>query len=365
MLSRERGNTILSRIRKWYPDEDTYQTEITEVPEDWFTLRKVVEEDADFPGRIEVLEIIDNPDLTPEQKEYRLRSLKHSFRYLINNYVDEMRTASATVVLVYEFVPVAPLAPVRSLAEAPAIYPSFARKAEPETPVAVPADTAAERPKLTFAALKTNMLYDAVTAVNFAVEFAINENFSFQYEHVCPWWLSKDNRRCLQILSFGGEFRWWFAPRPQSVTEKLLRRDALQGHFLGVYGFGGKTDIQWDRKIGNYQAEFFSAGLTYGYSMPIARWLNLEFSISAGYARIPYRHYIPTDDWQILVRDLQKVGVLHWFGPTKAQITLSIPLQAKYNPARPCAQRRDLRIDGKEKAWKEAEAARKERRTGK
>ena len=60
--------------------------------------------------------------------------------------------------------------------------------------------------------------------------------------------------------------------------------------------------------------------------VPIAKRLNLEFSISAGYARIPYRHYNPTDDWEILIRDHNKTGVWHYFGPTKIEVALSVPL---------------------------------------
>lgn len=189
-----------------------------------------------------------------------------------------------------------------------------------ETPPQLPS-------KRTILGLKTNLLYDAVTALNFAVEVPINEHFSFQYEHHCPWWLSKNNRYCLEFLSFGGEFRWWFKPKTYPETEEQKQRDALSGHFIGLHGWGGKSDIQAGRNFGCYQFEFLSAGLTYGYAMPISRYLNLEFSISAGYARIPYRHYIPSPDWEILIRDKNNAGTLHYFGPTKAEISLVIPIR--------------------------------------
>lgn len=166
------------------------------------------------------------------------------------------------------------------------------------------------------------------------MEIPFNEKFSILYEHHCPWWLSKSNKYCLQFLSFGGEFRWWFAPRTQTETAKRKQRDALVGHFLGVYGWTGKSDIQIDNRLGCYQFEFCSAGLTYGYSMPISKYLNMEFSISAGYAQIPYQHYIPTEDWSILIRDDNKAGTLHYFGPTKAEISLVIPIRTKFKGGR-------------------------------
>ena len=100
------------------------------------------------------------------------------------------------------------------------------------------------------------------------------------------------------------------------------------GHFLGLNAWGGKADIQANRNFGCYQFDFMSAGLTYGYAMPVGKYLNMEFSLSIGYARIPYQHYIPTEDWQILIRDKNEAGTLHYLGPTKAEISLVIPIRA-------------------------------------
>ena len=87
---------------------------------------------------------------------------------------------------------------------------------------------------------------------------------------------------------------------------------------------GGRWDFQWKRSI-CHQGEFWSAGLSVGYAMPICRWANMEFSLSAGYASIPYRGYRPTDDYSLLVRDPDKQGTWHYIGPTKAEISLVIP----------------------------------------
>ena len=73
-----------------------------------------------------------------------------------------------------------------------------------------------------------------------------------------------------------------------------------------------------------------SAGLTYGYSFPLTRHWNMELSVSAGYARIPYQHYIPSEDWQILWRDRDRQGILHYFGPTQLKVSLVRPLQIRY-----------------------------------
>ena len=80
-----------------------------------------------------------------------------------------------------------------------------------------------------------------------------------------------------------------------------------------------------------FRSEFMSLGVTYGYAFPIGKWMNLELSVTAGYASIPYRHYIPTPDWSILVRDPSDLGTLHYFGPTKAEVSLVIPIRAVFN----------------------------------
>ena len=69
--------------------------------------------------------------------------------------------------------------------------------------------------------------------------------------------------------------------------------------------------------------------MSYGYSMPIGRYLNLEFSISAGYASIAHRGYTPSSDYNILWRDYEKIGRWHYLGITKAQVSLVIPITIK------------------------------------
>ena len=189
-----------------------------------------------------------------------------------------------------------------------------------------------EREDLTFEEMSeavSILLLDAVSALNYAIEVPINEHVSLQYFQTTPWWNNKKNNFCLQALTFGGEARWWFLPRTFGATENRKQRDALVGHFLGAYGWGGILDIQAGRDFGCYQADFTSFGLSYGYSMPIGKHLNMEFSLSAGYARIPYQHYVPTDDWQTLIKDKSDVGTLHYIGPTKAEVSLVIPIRVK------------------------------------
>ena len=63
--------------------------------------------------------------------------------------------------------------------------------------------------------------------------------------------------------------------------------------------------------------------------MPLGRkkWGNLEFSLGLGYLRSEYRHYQPMESYSNLIRDPFDVGTVHYFGPTKAKISLVIPIK--------------------------------------
>lgn len=298
------------------------------VPEYWDGLRESVEEDYDGPDRQAALEIIDS-DLPDDRKEAKLKRLSSgkTWRLFVEKYMPRLRRAEWKCVWVEEKHPDFQKIPDIGTTPSDTLLQPFV-PLEPEIVMH------RRQQWRTAVALKTNMLSDAVTALNFSVEVPVNKHFSVLYQQYCPWW-NIGNRYALQILSFGGEARWWFLPRPKEWYHpdvrcgKYRQRDALTGHFLGLYGMGGKFDIQAGRNVGCYQNYFWSAGLTYGYSMPVSRSLNIEFSLSAGYACIDYTHYVPADDWSVLYRDDSKIGRLHYFGPTKAEISLVIPIRAK------------------------------------
>ena len=185
-------------------------------------------------------------------------------------------------------------------------------------------------------AAKTNILYDAATALNFGVELPLGNRFSLQYEQIFPWWNAgpHGNKYSMQALSFGGEARRWFAQRRQCAGNEELSGDQRQcpkllGHYLGLYAHTGKFDIQAGRKFGCYQNHFKGIGLSYGYSLPLGRRANMEFALSLGYMEIDYQHYIPSSDWSVLLKDNGKAGTKHYFGPTKAKISVVFPIVFK------------------------------------
>lgn len=163
-------------------------------------------------------------------------------------------------------------------------------------------------------ALKTNLLFDAALMPTVELEVPIGKYWSVNGEYMFPWWLTGNNKYCLEIISGGLEGRYWLGSRRQREKE-----DVLTGHFLGLYAGGGKYDLQW--RENGYQGEFFiAAGVSYGYARKINHHLRLEFNIGIGILRTDYRHYQARDNYQTLL--WQKNGRYTWMGPTKLKVSL-------------------------------------------
>mgnify|MGYP003307884541 FL=1 len=106
------------------------------------------------------------------------------------------------------------------------------------------------------------------------------------------------------------ELRKWFGQK--------AKQKPLQGHHIGVYA----QMLTYDFELGNrgYLGDdwHYGGGISYGYSLPIARRLNIDFSIALGYLYGTYREYLPEDNCYVW----QSTNKLHWIGPTKAEVSL-------------------------------------------
>lgn len=166
--------------------------------------------------------------------------------------------------------------------------------------------------------LKTNMLYDIMAIPNIGAEFYLGKNWSIAGNWMYGWW--KTDRRHRYWRAYGGDIalRWWFGSKAHEKP--------LTGHHIGVYGgivtydfeFGGRGYMGgkpggtlWDRCQ-------HIAGIEYGYSLPVARRLNIDFTIGFGYMGGKYLEYAPEGDCY----EWKSTHNLTWLGPTKAEISL-------------------------------------------
>ena len=132
------------------------------------------------------------------------------------------------------------------------------------------------------------------------------------------WWNSNSKHRYWRV--YGGEIavRKWLG---RKAAEK-----PLTGHHLGVYGQLFTYDFEWNGTgyMGGqpgkslWNSPNYAAGVEYGYALPIGRRLNIDFTIGLGYWGGKYYTYNPLDDHYVWESTKNR----HWFGPTKAEISL-------------------------------------------
>lgn len=157
-----------------------------------------------------------------------------------------------------------------------------------------------------FIALKTNLLYDAAATPNLALEVGFASRWSVSADWMYAWWSREEKDRFWRIYGGNLEARYW------------LKKDSWTGHHFGVYGkmltydfaFGGDGVLapKWQ----------WSAGVSYGYSLPVSRNFNIDFSISVGYLGGNYRKYCNSCDDYYWKSDHHN----RYIGPTRAEVSL-------------------------------------------
>lgn len=164
----------------------------------------------------------------------------------------------------------------------------------------------------------TNLLYDALAVPNLGAEIAIGRKWSIAGNWMYGWW--DNNRRHRYWRAYGGqlEARYWLGDRNKIQP--------LRGHHLGAYAQVLTYDFEWGGKGymagkpgGNiFDRASYAFGIEYGYSLPIRRRLNLDFTIGLGYMGGKYIEYIPKDGQYVWQSTKQR----HWWGPTNVSVTL-------------------------------------------
>lgn len=167
--------------------------------------------------------------------------------------------------------------------------------------------------------IRTNILVDAAAIPNIGIEFYLGKNFSVLGNWAYAWWGKEGGDHLWRV--YGGELglRWWFG--------RAAHAKPLTGHHLGIYA--GLFTYDFCRGENGYMGGLpkgtlwnryhITAGVEYGYSKPIGRRLNLDFTLGLGYMGGEVRHYKPMDGhyvWQSTKR-------CNWIGPTKVEITLA------------------------------------------
>lgn len=314
--------------------------------ENWKDLRDLVAADKVMSQSTisNILAVIDAPFDSEVKQSYMKSRLGYDqavgnvYQYLLDTYYPLVRNSCVLMFhlkgekkvepqpeVVPQPVVVAPVGVRDTLVIIDTVYVYVKPEPKKEEPVVEPVVVQEPAPtvkgKETFFALKTNLLYDLATMANVEVEIPFAKRWSLLVEDVFPWWEFQKNKYALQNWEMGPELRFWFKKWP-SYDRKL------KGWFVGAYGMTGKYDLQYDYDL-CWQGTYWSSGLTIGYSAALGKknWGNLEFSLSGGYLKASYQHYQPSGTYDVLFIDRPHAGHVTWIGPTKAKITLSIPIK--------------------------------------
>lgn len=159
--------------------------------------------------------------------------------------------------------------------------------------------------------LKNNMLYDAAAIPNIGLEVSLGSGWSVGADWMYAWWSRNSSHRFWRVYGGDVEVRRWFSPRRTS-------RSLMCGHHVGVYGQMLTYDVEWGGR--GYMGDRWSwaAGVSYGYSLPVGRHFNIDFTLGVGYLQGDYMKYRPEDDCYVWDSTHRK----EWFGPTRAEVSL-------------------------------------------
>ncbi|TCO91243.1 uncharacterized protein DUF3575 [Bacteroides heparinolyticus] len=329
-LSEQRAEAIRLLVSGYFPYESGW---LSTVPKgiDWEGLERLAAGDEYMPYRHEVLDIlrhtpewITQGGVVTDGRKRRLAMLGggYAWRYMEGRFFPELR--ASTLHVWYE-------SDRQPAAARDTLYISLPAR-EPERQrdtvyVPVPAgentavnnsfygtapaaqDSPLPAPRKPFyMAVKTNLLYDAVVVPNLGLEFYLGRGWSIAGNWMYTW-LKNDNRyRYHRVYGGDLEVRRWLS----------YGRKPLTGHHMGIYGLLLTYDLEWGGKGYLGDRWSYGGGISYGYSAPIGRRLNLDFTLGIGYLDGEYYEYVPQEGHYVWKATKKR----RWFGPTKAEVSL-------------------------------------------
>lgn len=159
-----------------------------------------------------------------------------------------------------------------------------------------------------FFALKTNLLSDLFVIPNIGAELGVYKGITVGISYSNIWLRNKTHTKYYRFEILEGEICYH------------INKDGIpfKGHHVGVYGQMQTWDFTFKNR--GYLAERWSygGGISYGYTMPIIKSLNVDFEIGLGYLGGKVHQYVPENG----LRVWKSVESFHWVGPTKLEVTV-------------------------------------------
>lgn len=314
-LAIQRADNTRDVLVKAFPQFSPEQIKVVSAPNDWSGMVLTLRRDTTFIFRNILLRLLTNDNIKNKDAEIRGRH-PHIYAAIRDRMFADMRTASISIKVVRtranvdEYV-VEQVEQKKISVVEPIVAPIVIPEPEVHEPiVAVAHEVIPDMRRPFYMAAKTNMLYDLGIVPNVGVEFYLGKNFSVAGNWMYSWW--KNDNVAWYWHTYGGDLavRYWMG--------KAAKEKPLAGHHVGLYG----QMITYDFEVGGKgllaDRWSWSVGAEYGYSLPIAYRLNIDFTLGVGYHWGIFEEYLPIDGhyvWQATKRR-------QYIGPTKAEISL-------------------------------------------
>lgn len=328
-LSRKRADQI-SLYLKQHTSLSGSHFDISANGIDWQGLEQLVLA-SDMPHRKEVLDILQNtPEwvvskgLVVDSRKRQLGMLHggQTWNYMSNYFFSKLRKSSAKIIC--EVIHANESQEINKRESYPIFVQDTVYVNRIDTVFVVKYDTlhipTSQRSscKPFYMAIKTNLLYDALLVPNIGVEFYLGKGWSVAGNWMYAWWKSDRSHHYWRVYGGDLEVRRYFG---QKAEEK-----PFTGHHIGLYGqiltydfeLGGRGYMGGRPGGSLWEKANYGVGLAYGYSLPVSRRLNLDFSLGLGYLGGTYYEYVPMDGHYVWERTKTR----HWFGATKAEVSL-------------------------------------------
>lgn len=171
--------------------------------------------------------------------------------------------------------------------------------------------------------LKANALYYAAGVTNIGAELVVSSHWSIDLPIVySPYTLARNYR--LRFLYIQPEARYWLD-------------SPLSGHFFGVHLNVGIANVSLN-KHSRYQTPdgFYGGGISYGYTLSVAKRWSIEFTIGIGYFFTKYDAYYNN---RVPIGARYKKGVpFRYWGIDKAGINIVYRLGKKFGKRKEVAK---------------------------
>ena len=281
------------------------------IGEDWKGLATLVKA-SNIIDKQELLLTISNCDST-EHKKKGLKEFQNGFawKYMSKIMFPQLRSAVLTIKST-------PIDVIKEEVQLPKIQLSCDKinslmiSKAPEIPIVHPmnADGIIHKQQKSISInLRSNLFMDALLIPNIGLEFYLGNNISLITNWNYAWWKNDKTHKYWRIYGGDVEIRKYF-----SSSESA----SMSGHHLGIYGLMLTYDFEMGSKGYLSDKWSFGGGISYGYSLPLLKRLNIDFTIGMGYLGGTYQIYIPKDNHYVW----QSTKKRNWFVPTKAEISL-------------------------------------------